>query len=818
MSYRDMEGQQKRLGDAMNNLRHHQTRLGEAMAMQGQVRQQRAAMRGQLMDAVALGAALQAPIRAAMNLESAEVRLRTVISADDVGAAMRDARRHALQWGRNNPTSAADMLGIQYALSSAGFDAAAARFGSEIVAKVATATDGQAEQVGELIGVVYNNLGRAMEGGMEQRLARIGDVLTQAQLDFQIRDFGQLGESFREGASAAIRYNISLEQTAAILGQFNSAGLMGSRAGTAMNAMLRQMGKAAEEFGFHIERNRDGSMDLMATLENLQYALDIFDDPDEKARALQEAFGDQGAQVALLLNDLEGLQRAYDKLATAAEGATERAYQTRINSTAAQLQILRNRTTEAAAALGSVLLPGVNAVGGALGQAATSLTELAERFPVATKWVVGLTAGMIAGRVAAIALGYGWTFVRGALVGGVVALRTAQAAVALATVQMHAFSAASLLAAARLKAVATLGMVFNPVTAVIAALAAAAFLVVRHWEPVKSFFSGLWSGIKAGLEPLHAGFESIGAAVRTAIVPLAPLFEPLGAALGWVGEQIGAAIGWVRGLLGPVDASAEALGRASSAGEAVGQVLGTVVAAAALAVVAPIRAVGEAVGWVAGRLGGARELFETAFAWSPLGLLMNGFEAARGYLDGIDWSESGRAILGTLAEGIKSVAGAPLEAVRGVLGKARELLPFSDAKTGPLSDLTASGAAIPRTIGEGVSLGGDALGHSLRETLGRAWGSAREWLGGDETVTARVRQVLEPAQAAALAGAGALAVGAGGGEPARSVEIHNRYEITVQAPAGADLHELAALVRRELDERDREMARRNRGALFDEVS
>jgi hypothetical protein len=48
----------------------------------------------------------------------------------------------------------------------------------------------------------------------------------------------------------------------------------------------------------------------------------------------------------------------------------------------------------------------------------------------------------------------------------------------------------------------------------------------------------------------------------------------------------------------------------------------------------------------------------------------------------------------------------PVEAVKGVFKKVRELLPFSDAKTGPLSDLIASGKSIPHTIGAGIRRSG----------------------------------------------------------------------------------------------------------------
>lgn len=64
--------------------------------------------------------------------------------------------------------------------------------------------------------------------------------------------------------------------------------------------------------------------------------------------------------------------------------------------------------------------------------------------------------------------------------------------------------------------------------------------------------------------------------------------------------------------------------------------------------------------------------------------------------------ESGRKLFTTLADGMISAVKAPVDAIKSGLGKVREYLPFSDAKVGPLSSLTASGQALLGTIAEGM--------------------------------------------------------------------------------------------------------------------
>ena len=60
-------------------------------------------------------------------------------------------------------------------------------------------------------------------------------------------------------------------------------------------------------------------------------------------------------------------------------------------------------------------------------------------------------------------------------------------------------------------------------------------------------------------------------------------------------------------------------------------------------------------------------------------------------------------MLRSFIDGFLSIKDELLGAVSGVLDDVRDFLPFSDAKKGPLSDLTASGAAFLNTFREGFA-------------------------------------------------------------------------------------------------------------------
>ncbi len=95
--------------------------------------------------------------------------------------------------------------------------------------------------------------------------------------------------------------------------------------------------------------------------------------------------------------------------------------------------------------------------------------------------------------------------------------------------------------------------------------------------------------------------------------------------------------------------------------------------------------------------------------------IKDGFTAAMEWINAkIDWfKDSGKRIVDTLVEGILSVASKPVEAVKNIFGKVRDLLPFSDAKTGPLSDLTLSGQRIFETINSGMELSADLPANTM---------------------------------------------------------------------------------------------------------
>lgn len=73
----------------------------------------------------------------------------------------------------------------------------------------------------------------------------------------------------------------------------------------------------------------------------------------------------------------------------------------------------------------------------------------------------------------------------------------------------------------------------------------------------------------------------------------------------------------------------------------------------------------------------------------------------------------------TFTEGIKSAINKPVDMVKKALQKIRNMLPFSDAKEGPLSSLTLSGSKVLSTMAEGIKLTENLPAQEVESALGK---------------------------------------------------------------------------------------------------
>lgn len=550
-----------------------QSERGMARLERRQRNQQiRGSLKGQALGLLGGAYAIGRQFVSALGFEDAAVRLKTVLNTNNIGQALVKARESAIAFARKGLTSETDILGIQYALSSAGFDAAAAREGSSIVAKVATVTKGAPEQVGEVVATVFNNLGDSLEGNTQQRLARIGDLLTKTQFKFQIRDFGQLGESLKYATPTLSQFNMDLAQGVTIIGALNSAGLQGSQAGTSFAATMRNMSKASEEFGFELVRNEKGQLDFIATMENLSDSIGGFADMDQQTiDDMQKVFGEEGIRgVTLLGKQLHTLRAAQDDVAKGSKGLVDSAYSEFVTSAPGQLKIFSNNIRLVGMTLAGSLLPAINQVLGPMIGFAQVVGKAIQDNPALATTIMGVVGGLFALKAATVIGKFGFTlFSDGAmLLGGV--LRGLKGGVGLLITVFRVLGTA---------------LMANPIGLVVGAIALAAGLIITNWDKVKSFFLTIWEPVKPYWEQFAAWVGALWDKISAPFQMVVDFSQSVGSV---VNEQFKALTGFGQKVGGVVsDWFADDEGQGTGAGKAAkAAALSSMIAAAPAAAVA----------------------------------------------------------------------------------------------------------------------------------------------------------------------------------------------------------------------------------------
>ena len=596
-STRELIKRQDQLAQAADRARSAQASLNKTMAAQQANMAKRGELRGQLFDAAGLAIAMAAPIKIAANFEQAMAKVGSVSNATD--ADMTKLTATARQLGATTNWSASQAAeGMQF-LAMAGFSTQqtiAAMPGMLDLASAGATDLGSAADIASNILTGFNL--------KAEQMGRLGDVLTNT-FTTSNTNLSMLGETMKYVAPIAASTGVSLEQAAAMAGKLGDAGIQGSNAGTALRTVISRLSAPTAEAAAML---RDLGVETQDASGNLRSVPDILAEMESamggmgtaaRAELTSTIFGLEAASGATVLLDQAGsgsLQKYADKLKETGTASRVAAKQ---NDTAmGAMRRLSSAAESIAITMGNILLPTLAAGAEKFAAVIGVVDSLAQNFPLLTSVVVGGTAALIALKVATIAGGYAFTFIKGAWLQGVAVLKTLRVAYLLTTGATVASTNASKAAIVVSKAMTAAQWLFNAamsanpiglVIVAIGALVAAGVALYKNWDTVVAFFGAAWGRMKS----MFLNF-------------------------------------------------------------------------------------------------------------TPLGWMIQGFSALTNWLDNFSLYDSGAKLLSTLSAGIKSAVSAPVDAIKGALSKVREYLPFSDAKVGPLSELTASGQAILNTIGDGM--------------------------------------------------------------------------------------------------------------------
>ena len=335
-----------------------------------------------------LGAALA--VRAVYGKFSSErdALLRVGTVTPEAGRAQELARSRAMAraYALDRRGSVEDVLSAEYALRSGGI--ANAPENAQRVLKLARVTGGMPEQVAETFRTAMLNFSNTGE--------EIGDLFAKTQLQYSIRNFGQLGEALNQGLDTAVAKGFRLDETLAVLGELHGSGKSGGSAGTVIDALGRQFEKAGKTLGFEVQYDEGGQVRLLDTLKDLKEASDAIADPGEKARKLQEALGDEGMSILPVLERFDDLMRNHGTL-VADKGVLERTNQLFEQDDLAQFERLSDSVSALGTALGKHLIPPIAWVAGGLADVIGWIGRFIDESPVFTKILgaIGIALGFL---------------------------------------------------------------------------------------------------------------------------------------------------------------------------------------------------------------------------------------------------------------------------------------------------------------------------------------------------------------------------------------------------------------------------------------
>lgn len=646
--------------------------------------------------------AVLSPVEATFETRRAIGELAS-LGVKDLGAVEDAARAFSDQWAG---TTKADFIAAAYDIKS-GIATLSDEGVAEFTSLAGLTAKATKSTVGEMTSLFATGYGIYKNYYDDMSDIEFGEMFS-AGIAKSVQQFkttgSEMASSIESLGASATNANVPLEEQLTILGMLQGT-MSGSEAGTKYAAFLGAAAKGGDALGLSFLDANNQLKSMPEILDQLRGKYGETIDAMEK-QEIAEAFGTDEAVdlIDLLYNkcgDLQGnILTMYDALGSGTGVATEMA--NAINETEPErFERLTQRIQNVKESIGNSLLPTINDLMSTGEQVLTKVGSWVEENQelVRVIMLVVLAIGgflTIAGTVIAVVSGVGLIITK--TISGFKLLKAgfllAKGALTPLIASVWSFTAA---------------LLANPVTWIVIGIVALIAALVLLYNKCEWFRNGVNAIIDFFKEKLGAALEVVTS-----------IFSGIGNVIGSV---MGAAKATVSQNLDNMRSAYESHG---------GGIRG--VAAAAIEGVKGIYTAGFSFldNLTGGKLTEIKNKFVTSVSNIASGVaerftavktaFTNGINAAKNIVsNAVNWFfESGKRVISTFANGIKSAFTGAVDAVKGGLQKIRNLLPFSDAKEGPLSTLTLSGQRTMTTYAHGLELAQDAPAQAMEKGLSGA--------------------------------------------------------------------------------------------------
>lgn len=388
-----------------------QSRIADLKTQTGGLTDALRSAQTQLAGLAATGAGIGVVVKQAIDFESAmaDVAKVTGASSDELerlGRELKDA-------SGSIALSADELARIAAAGGQLGVPIDQLRTFVDLAARMSVAFGMSADEAGLAVARLTNVFGLSLD-----QIERVGDAVNVLGNNMAATERDILEVMTRTGGMAK-QFGLAADQAAALAAGMLSLGRSPEVAATAVNALLTKLQTAAVaggEFQSALARlgieasdladriRRDPQQALSEFLETLSAI-----EPMARSEILVKLFGlEYQDDISALIGSLGQYQQALrfvsDEHRTA--GAMQAEFQTRMQTTEAQLDLLKNAAEVVAINLGTTFLPAINLVAKGLTSATGAVADFVERFPLIaqlTTTIVAVAASVGALRTAFLA-------------------------------------------------------------------------------------------------------------------------------------------------------------------------------------------------------------------------------------------------------------------------------------------------------------------------------------------------------------------------------------------------------------------------------
>ncbi len=467
---------------------------------------------------LALGQSILNPLKSAYGdsqaLKQAQGEIKTLgIMGEDLQKITYEANKFTTQFAN---TSASEFVSASYDIKSGisslsatavgKFTAMSAITGAATKSTTAEMTNlfatgfgiyrKQFDAFGEATIKGWNNLSD------EEKDIKFGEYFS-AGIASTVQEYKTTGSNMSAAMSnlgaVATSANVPFAEQLSILGMLQKT-MSGSEASTKYRAFLNSAYGAGDKLGLTFTDANDQLLSMPEILSTLKdkygETLDAIESDE-----LKKAFGtdEAVALVKMLYSETDSLTSNIDKMnLSLQEGATKTKQMAMAANYGKDLELYDQRVNRLSTSLGNSFAPVMSTVLDIVGNGAVIVSDFMNEHETLSTVIVG-TIGVAGGLLTVLGgLGIvvgGAATVMPFLAGGLGLVGTGFGVVTAATKAM------------------TIAMATNPIGLIATGIAGAAYLIYSNWEPISTFFSDLWGGIKENAAPvldyLNTGLSAV---------------------------------------------------------------------------------------------------------------------------------------------------------------------------------------------------------------------------------------------------------------------------------------------------------------------